>query len=99
MTFASAKWIIIKKGHFPAESRSYESNDIIGQNRYRGGNLRQKELDEDCKIAPQKPPPCIERDPKKRNTNSRRTFIWEELPQRYGMQAVDARCSTEPCQI
>lgn len=71
VTITSAKRIVIKKGHFPAESRSYESNDIIGQNYHRGRTLRQKEPDGDCKIDPQKPPTCIERDPKKWNTNSR----------------------------
>ena len=39
-----------KEGHFPAESRNYESNDIIRQNCHRGGNLRQEESDRDCKI-------------------------------------------------
>ena len=39
-----------KEGHFPAESRNYESNDIIRQNCHRGGNLRQEEPDRDCKI-------------------------------------------------
>lgn len=39
-----------KEGHLPAESRNYESNDIIGQNCDRDGNLRQKEPDRDCKI-------------------------------------------------
>lgn len=39
-----------KEGHFPAESRNYESNDIIRQNCHRGENLRQEEPDIDCKI-------------------------------------------------